>query len=138
MKRARDFPVLELRLRDSAELEMLEALREVQLARNALRQVERTLAREVESLTIRSVGELFRRPAARSLVREIASLGGDIDAEEHARADAAGRRPLPDEDCHPVREGFLLQRDQFLGRGRTGGDEDHEHCDDDLDHSHDR
>jgi hypothetical protein len=63
-----------------AELDMLEAMREVQLAADALRQMELTLVREVESLPVKTVGELYRRPGARSLVREIGRVEAHLGA----------------------------------------------------------
>ena len=82
-----------------AELEMLEAMREVRLAADALQQMELALAREVESLPLRTVDELFRRPGARSLVREIgrveahleAKRGSDCEAEALGRVEKSAR-----------------------------------------------
>ena len=64
-----------------AELDMLDAMREVQLAADALRQMELTLVREVESLPVKTVGELYRRPGARSLVREIGRVEAHLEAK---------------------------------------------------------
>ena len=105
-----------------AELEMLDALREVQLARNALQQVERTLAREVESLPVRSVGELFRRPAARSLVREIARIEAHLEAKR-AKLTAKQRRLNHVEES--ARERDATRRSATMFRLHSG----HHHLD---------
>lgn len=90
-----------------AELEVLEAVRDVRLAAEALQQMERTLARAVEPSSVSTRRRLLRVRGARSLEREIETVRAHLEAkrnqvpakqerlfriEQRARERDAGRR----------------------------------------------
>jgi len=64
-----------------AELKMLEALRDVRVAAEALQQMERTLARAVESSSVSTRHRLFRGRGDRSLEREIETVRAHLQAK---------------------------------------------------------
>ena len=64
-----------------AELKMLEAMRDVRVAAEALQQMERTFSRTVESSSVSTRRRLFRGRGARSLEREIATVRTHLEAK---------------------------------------------------------
>ena len=64
-----------------AELEVLEAVRDVRVAAEALQQMERTFARAVESSSVSTRRRLLRGRGARSLEREIETVRAHLEAK---------------------------------------------------------
>lgn len=64
-----------------AELKMLEAMRDVRVAAEALQQMERTFSRAVESSSVSTRRRLLRGRGARSLEREIATVRAHLEAK---------------------------------------------------------
>ena len=64
-----------------AELKMLEAVRDVRVAEEALQQMERTFARAVESSSVTTRRRLLRGQGARSLEREIETVRAHLEAK---------------------------------------------------------
>ena len=64
-----------------AELEVLEAVRDVRVAAEALQQMERTFARAVEPSSVSTRRRLLRVRGARSLEREIETVRAHLEAK---------------------------------------------------------